>query len=123
MDIVSAITIVGSIILALLHMWQQGQPARTQEDRDEEIQKGRADIADSNAAAVSVRIDSVQPVQSTAGTSSAPGVGDDPAREGDDRTLARMAALGLLGSEAPGTGGKVPAEVAIEKQIPFRPFF
>jgi hypothetical protein len=110
MDIMSVITIVGSIVLALLHMWQQGQPVRAQEDRNEEIQKGRTDIANGNAAAVSVRIDSVQPVQVPASSGSAAGVGDDPAGEGDARTLARLAALGLGAGEAAGSSGTVPGE-------------
>jgi sortase (surface protein transpeptidase) len=106
-SILSVITIIGSIVLILLKSWQDGIPARAQEERNEEIQKGRADIANGNAAAVSVRIDSVQPVQSSAGAGSAAGVGDDQAGEGDARTLARMAALGLLGGEAAGESGKL----------------
>ena len=96
------LTIIGSIILILLKTWQDGSPDRSEEKRDAEIQQGRTDIASGDVAAVSIRIDSVQPVQGAAGTSSAPGVGTGPDGEGDSRTLARMAALGLLGSEASG---------------------
>ena len=44
MDIVSCITIICSIAMALLHIWQDGQPARTQEAAYEETQRGRQDI-------------------------------------------------------------------------------
>jgi len=126
-SIVPIVTILGSIFLALFHAWQTAAPARAQEDHDEKVQQGRTDITAGNAAAVTERIDRVLTVQAdTAAGSDARSAGDPPG-EGDSGTLARMAALGLIGSEAPGSGGTGAGEAAViaesEKQFPFRPFF
>lgn len=94
------ITIIGSILLVLIKAWQDGAPARDKETRDEEIQKGRRDIADGNVAAVSVRID-----EATRGVA---GVGAGASEGGDSDTLRRLAALGVIPGEAPGESGGMP---------------
>jgi hypothetical protein len=72
----SAVAAIAAIVLWGLKQWQASKPQRNQEDRDAEIQKGRADIANGDAAAVSVRIDSV-PASGTDTTSDSAGVSDD----------------------------------------------
>jgi hypothetical protein len=102
----SILAYLAPFLLEAFKAWQDGKPARTVEDRNEEIQKGRADIASGNAAAVSVRIDRVPTIQ-TGAPGNTPGVGDGPDREGDSRTLARMAALGCSSIETAGESGKL----------------
>jgi hypothetical protein len=70
--IAGALAIIGLLIKAYL----AGAPARAKEDVDDAIQQGRADIANGNADAISVRIDSVPAIQTgppgnTAGVGSA----------------------------------------------------
>ena len=113
----SIITIIGPIILALLHMWQQSQPARTQEEKDNATMQGRNDIAIGNAAAVTERIDRVLTVQAD----TAPG---SPTGEHDTGDLlqqfAREEGVEILpdragsAGEAPGESGSVQGEVAVK---------
>jgi len=77
----AAIATALAIIAGALKWWQNGKPARNQEKRNAEIQKGRTDIANGNAAAVSARLDSLL----------APGPGSAP-RLGDDQDTARRLA-------------------------------
>lgn len=53
----AAIAALLGIILLVLKQWQANQPTRDQEQRNEEIQQGRADINNGDADAVSGRID------------------------------------------------------------------
>jgi hypothetical protein len=70
-----------SIASLLLKMYMDRTPQRTQEERDEEINQGRLDIANGDTAAVGARIDSV----SEAATG-------DPAKLGSDADTARRLA-------------------------------
>jgi hypothetical protein len=55
----AAIVSILGIVLWGLKQWQTNQPKRDQENRQDEIQQGRTDIANGDAAAVSDRIDSL----------------------------------------------------------------
>jgi hypothetical protein len=71
------LTVLCSVFLVLFKTWQDGQPARTQEDKNEATQQGRTDI---NAAAhgdpaavlaIDQRVDGLSP----------PAASGDPVRE------------------------------------------
>jgi hypothetical protein len=81
----AAITAVFSVIALLLQAWAKAAPARTQENRNEEIQKGRMDIAGTNADPVAERIDGLLTVQAGATTG-------DTAKLGTDADTARRLA-------------------------------
>ena len=70
MDIVSCITIITSLVMALLQIWQSGQPARTQEVVDATTQQGRADVKAAAAGSASAVLAIDQRID---GLSSAPG--------------------------------------------------
>lgn len=53
----AAVTALVTLFITLVKWWQSRQPARNQEARHDEIQQGRADIADGDVDAVSARID------------------------------------------------------------------
>ena len=76
------ITLVLTIIGILAKAWQDGRPARAAEERNDEIQKGRADIAGTVAAPVAERVDSLLTVQAGArsGDSAKLGTDSDTAR-------------------------------------------
>lgn len=53
----AAISAIFALLLWGLKTWSEGKPGREQEQRHDEIQQGRADIAAGDADAVSGRID------------------------------------------------------------------
>jgi hypothetical protein len=59
MEWAAGISALLGIVLLVLKGYYARDPARKEEQRNEEIQQGRADIAAGNADAVSVRIDSL----------------------------------------------------------------
>lgn len=79
------ITLALTIMGVLLKIWQDAAPARTQENRNEEIQKGRTAIAGTDAAPVAERIDGLLTVQVGAPSG-------DTAKLGTDADTARRLA-------------------------------
>ena len=71
------ITLLLTILGILAKSWQAGQPARTAEERNDEIQKGRADIAGTVAAPVAERVDRLLTVQAGSGPGDSPKLGSD----------------------------------------------
>lgn len=94
----AAITAVFAVVLALLKWWQSQQPARDQEQRYDEIQQGRADIANGDVNSVNARIDRLLSRQSQ----HAPGQRRDEAIAGSLGTILGVAAA--IGSSGPDTG-------------------
>lgn len=82
MEIGAAITVLIPLIAALFKFWLDRQPERNEAKRNAEIQKGREDIANSNVAAVSERIDRV-----SAQSGNTSGLGND---EDTKRRLAKI---------------------------------
>ena len=66
-----------SLASVLVKTWQDGAPHRAEGARNAEINQGRTDIATGNAGAVSIRIDSVQPVQTSTATGNPEGLAND----------------------------------------------
>jgi len=76
-SILAAVTIIGSVLLALLKAWEDGAPRRKEDAREAEIQDGRAAIAGGDVGAVSQRIDRVLTVQEAGGAGGAAKLGSD----------------------------------------------
>ena len=55
--IIALLSILGPILVAYLHWREANEPVKLKEERDEEVQQGRIDIVNSNADAISMRID------------------------------------------------------------------
>jgi hypothetical protein len=75
-SVLSAITIIGSILLVFLQAWQGGAPKRKEEEREAEIQAGRQAIAGGDVGAVNQRLDRVLTVQETGASGGAAGEHD-----------------------------------------------
>jgi len=98
---ISLASALATIAALLLGWWLRHDPERKKEYRDEEIQKGRADLHNDRADAVSLRVDSLTPADCP-GDAGEPG---DEGRGGDSRTLDRLAALGIGNGPPAGDGG------------------
>ena len=99
----AAIASLLAIVLWGLKQWQSNQPKRDQEQAYDDIQQGRADIANDDADAVNGRIDRLltrQPLST--------GQSSDKAIAGSIGTILGVAAaIGSSGKDT-GTGGSVP---------------
>jgi hypothetical protein len=100
----AAIASLLGIVLWGLKQWQSNQPKRDQENAQDEIQQGRKDIANGDAAAVSDRIDSLLTRQ-----------GDPTGQPGSEVTAERIGSVlgvaGPAGGISPDTGksGSLPS--------------
>jgi len=102
----AAITAVFSVIALLLEVWTKAAPKRAKEKKDEAIQRGRQDLHDGNADAVTTRLGIVFDAPPLAGSGNAGGAGDAD-QGGTGRIHDRLAALGIRIGEAPGESGKL----------------
>jgi hypothetical protein len=91
----SILSILAYLVPFILEAIKNSAPARAQEARDAEIQKGRVDIAGVDPGPVAARIDRLLMVQAGGASGGAGGVGAGAPEGGDDVTLKRLAALGI----------------------------
>ena len=101
----AAVTAFFTVLLAVLKWWQSRQPKRDQEQSYDDIQQGRADIANDDADAVNGRIDRLltrQPLST--------GQSSDKAIAGSIGTILGVAAaIGSTGKDS-GTSGSMPSD-------------
>lgn len=99
----AAIASLLAIVLFGLKQWQSSQPKRDQEQDYDDIQQGRADIADDDADAVNGRIDRLltrQPLST--------GQSSDKAIAGSIGTILGVAAATRSTGSDTGASGSVP---------------
>jgi hypothetical protein len=97
---ISLLSALATIVALLLGWWLKNQATRIKENRNDQIQQGRTDIATGDVDAVSVRVD--QAITDTGDIGRIEG-GED--RNRSDRTLDRLVALGISSRPFTGTSG------------------